>query len=301
MSADAIALPVLAGTTIDPAVLAAEAFLARYSGTTAYQYRIDLKQWFTWCAAHQLHPLWDVRRPHVDLYVRHLENKFKPATTGRRISTVAGYYRYAVVDEVIDRDPAQYVRRPKLPDESQTLGLTHLEFEAVLVASRGRPTDHALIALLGLLGLRVSEACGLDVTDLGFEHGHRTVHFIGKGNKPALIPLPPVVARAIDEAKGARTDGPLLLNRDGHRLQTKSAGRIVARVARTARVPHKLTPHGMRHSMVTTMLDAGVSLRDVQIAARHSDPRTTTRYDRARKNLDRHAVYVLSAWMAGAA
>jgi integrase len=60
----------------------------------------------------------------------------------------------------------------------------------------------------------------------------------------------------------------------------------------------RMHPHMLRHTFVTTMLDAGVSLRDVQIAARHADPRTTMRYDRARKNLDRHPNYILAAYMA---
>jgi site-specific recombinase XerD len=67
--------------------------------------------------------------------------------------------------------------------------------------------------------------------------------------------------------------------------------------ATTFAMPH-LHPHMLRHTYVTTMLDAGVDLRDVQIAARHADPRTTMRYDRARKNLDRHANYILAAYMA---
>jgi integrase len=60
----------------------------------------------------------------------------------------------------------------------------------------------------------------------------------------------------------------------------------------------RMHPHMLRHTFVTTMLDAGVDLRDVQIAARHADPRTTMRYDRARKNLDRHPNYILAAYMA---
>ncbi len=63
----------------------------------------------------------------------------------------------------------------------------------------------------------------------------------------------------------------------------------------------RLHPHMLRHTFVTTMLDAGVDLRDVQIAARHADPRTTMRYDRARKNLDRHPNYILAAFMASGA
>jgi site-specific recombinase XerD len=72
--------------------------------------------------------------------------------------------------------------------------------------------------------------------------------------------------------------------------------RALARVAGIA--TDRMHPHMLRHTFVTTMLDAGVDLRDVQIAARHADPRTTMRYDRARKNLDRHPNYVLAAYMA---
>ena len=62
----------------------------------------------------------------------------------------------------------------------------------------------------------------------------------------------------------------------------------------------RMHPHMLRHTFVTTMLDSGVNLRDVQIAARHADPRATMRYDRARKNLDRHPDYILAAYMASA-
>ena len=98
---------------------------------------------------------------------------------------------------------------------------------------------------------------------------------------------------------GARTSGPILLNSRGTRMDRHAATRRLRRLAGTAGI--KVTrahPHMLRHTFVTTMLDAGVDLRDVQIAARHADPRTTTRYDRARQNLDRHPNYILAAYMA---
>jgi site-specific recombinase XerD len=77
------------------------------------------------------------------------------------------------------------------------------------------------------------------------------------------------------------------------------ATRRLHRLAEAAGVhAARMHPHMLRHTFVTTMLDAGVDLRDVQIAARHADPRTTMRYDRARKNLDRHPNYILAAYMA---
>src|SRR5207237_3986480 len=78
-----------------------------------------------------------------------------------------------------------------------------------------RPTDHALACLLGLLGLRVSEACGVDIEHLSTERGHRTVTVLGKGHKLAVIPMPPRVARAVDQACGDRLSGAVLLTRTG--------------------------------------------------------------------------------------
>ena len=108
------------------------------------------------------------------------------------------------------------------------------------------------------------------------------------------------MARAVDLAAGERVSGPLLLGRNGQRLNRQAATRIVVRLAKRAGVNKHISPHSLRHSFIAAALDAGVPLRDVQIAARHADPRTTTRYDRARNNLDRHASYIVTAFIAGA-
>lgn len=106
------------------------------------------------------------------------------------------------------------------------------------------------------------------------------------------------MARALDRAVDGRDGGPILRNTLGARMDRHAATRRLKHVAATAgiRMP-KMHPHMLRYTFVTTMLDAGVSLRDVQIAARHADPRTTIRYDRARTNLDRHPNYILAAYM----
>ena len=161
--------------------------------------------------------------------------------------------------------------------------------------------DHALACVLGLLGLRITEACNINIEDLSTERGHRTVTVLGKGAKLAVIPLPPRVARAMDAAAGDRVSGPLMLTGHGNRMNRHAATRIVRRLASRAGVTKHISPHSLRHSFITAALDAGVPLRDVQIAARHADPRTTTRYDRARNNLDRHASYVVAAFIAGGA
>lgn len=98
----------------------------------------------------------------------------------------------------------------------------------------------------------------------------------GKGTKIVLLSLPPAVGRAIGQAISGRTQGPILLNSRGARMDRHAATRRLRHLAEIAGLrimrPH---PHMLRHTYATTMLDAGVDLQDVQIAARHADPRTT--------------------------
>jgi integrase len=138
--------------------------------------------------------------------------------------------------------------------------------------------DHAhaaLAVLLSLNGLRVSEACSADIQYLGFERGHRTLRIVGKGNKPAVIPLVPRTARTIDLAIGERSTGPILLRHDGSRLDRRTAHRWVRSVAKRAGIG-QVHPRMLRAAFIMCALEAGVPLREVQVAARHADPRTTT-------------------------
>jgi site-specific recombinase XerD len=282
--------------------LAVAAYLARFKGSSREHTESDLRCYLSWCAERRLDPL-AARRPHLELYIRWMQEirHFKPSTVSRRFSVTAGFYRTCVIDGTLAHSPAEHVRRPAVPAESPTLGFTHLQFEALFTAARqsANPCDFALVAMLGLLGLRIFEATGANIADLGEEHGHRVLRVCGKGDKVVLIPLPPAVGRAIDQAIGARTGGPILRNSRGARMDRHAATRRLRRLAAGAGVPiARPHPHMLRHTFVTTMLDAGVDLRDVQIAARHADPRTTMRYDRARTNLDRHPNYILAAYMA---
>jgi integrase/recombinase XerD len=162
----------------------------------------------------------------------------------------------------LDHSPADYVRRPNVPPESPTLGLTRLQLEALLTAARESTNDNdfALVTMLGLAGLRIFEATGADIDQLGEEHGHRVLRVHGKGDKVALVPLPPAVARAIDRAVAGRSSGPILRTRAGTRMDRHAATRRLNRLAEVAgmRLP-RMHPHMLRHTFVTTMLDAGAN------------------------------------------
>jgi site-specific recombinase XerD len=276
-------------------------FLAGYSGHTYEAYALDLRQYAAWCTEHAI-ALFGARRADIETFGRHLEALGRArATISRRLCTIACFYRYAEQEGLIPVSPAAHVRRPRLDYESHATGLDRNEVGALLVAAGlagGR--DHALISLLALNGLRVSEATGADVEALGLERGHRTLRILRKGGKIVVIPLAPRTARAIDLAVGERCEGPIFLGSDGQRLDRHAAGRIVRRLARRAGIAKRIGPHTLRHAFITAALDAGVPLRDVQEAASHADPRTTMRYDRARVSLDRHATYIVATFLAGA-
>ena len=174
--------------------------------------------------------------------------------------------------------------------------MTTATSSAALVPIQPVFSDAERLALAGFLaGYRglTPEAYTLDLRQFtGLERGHRTLVITRKGGKVVTIPLAPRTARAIDLAVSEREDGPIFLAADGRRLGRHGAGRIVRRVARRAGISKNVGPHTLRHAFITTALDAGVPLRDVQEAASHADPRTTMRYDRARGSLDRHATYI---------
>jgi site-specific recombinase XerD len=276
----------------------AAAFLLAHEGATRAAYARDLRSWFVWCAAHDLNPL-AAQRAHVDAYARTLaevEGR-SPATVARNLSTLAGFYKYAVGEDVIARNPVANVRRPKVGADTVSTGLDKDELTALIrSATDDSPRSLALVLLLGLNGLRISEALGGDVTDLSSERGHRVLRIKRKGGKTATVPLAPRTAEAVETYVGNRTTGPLFVTATGARWHRSEAWRTLRRLAKRA-VPEKeatIHPHDLRHAFVTLSLDAGASLRDVQDAAGHADPRTTRRYDRARHNLDRHPTYALA-------
>jgi hypothetical protein len=171
--------------------MAVAAYLARFKGSSRAHTESDLRCYLSWCAEHGLDPL-AAQRPHLELYIRWMQEirRFKPSTTSRRFSVPAGFYRTCVLDGLLEHSPAEHVRRPAVPAESPTLGFTHLQVEALLTAARESPNpcDFALVAMLGLLGLRIFEATSADIADLGEEHGHRVLRVCGKGGKVVQVP-----------------------------------------------------------------------------------------------------------------
>jgi integrase/recombinase XerD len=201
--------------TMSSAQLAAVSYLARYSGHTHGLYAYQLRQWFAWCESNGLDPLAGIQRAHVELYVRQLGDRgLMDSSVVTMMHAVRGYFRFAHIDGLIPSDPAVYARLPKVHrDESRTQGLDRLELIRFLQVAQTISVHHGALAyLLGINALRASEAAAVRIEDYADTlRGHRVLHLVGKGNKPATMPLTVPVLRVLEACRGQRTSGPLIL------------------------------------------------------------------------------------------
>lgn len=172
----------------------------------------------------------------------------------------------------------------------------------LLAADDGHPRDFLLVALLGLNGLRVSEAIGAVVPDLGSSGGHRTLRVTRKGRKQGVVPLAPIVCERVDLFLAGRTEGPLLprLHSSGAVLDPlagisrQTAYERVRHLADWSGVNPELSPHSLRRSFVTLALQDGVPLHQVQLAVGHASPTTTMIYFKDAANLDENPTFDLA-------
>jgi len=210
-----------------------------------------------------------------------------PTSLRRRAASIRGFYRFAFGEGVIGVDVAAHLdlpRQPRLLPET----LTVAQVEALLEAApdqRGR----ALLELLYAAGLRVSEALGLDREDLSTDGGF--VRVIGKGDKERLVPVGEIaldwLARWMNEERPGllailhvepARGGPLFLGDRGRRLARQQAFALVRAAARRAGLPESVSPHTLRHSFATHLLEGGADLRIVQELLGHASISTTQLY-----------------------
>lgn len=295
--------------TLDRAELVAATFLVTFPENTRRGYQASLRTWFRWCAAMNVDPL-EAQRAHIELWMRELAEKgnrfavrgvkpLMPATVGGMVNAVVGFYKLAHRDGYIVDDITQYLKRPKVPNESRREAMTRFELRDVLkAAKKSSPLDFALCTTLATLGSRISEVCRLDVEDLSQRDGYLVLWMErSKGNRSQDVPVIPALSNALSKYIGTRRTGPLFLKpRVEERLDQKSANRIVKRVARAAGLQKNITNHSFRHSHITLALNEHMSIRDIVNAMGYADARQISRYDRDKASLARS-----SAWVVGAA
>lgn len=257
----------------------------------------------------------EVTRRHVEAYRAVLEGSGRsPSTIRRVLATLSSYFGFLVADGVIARSPMATVRRPRDPQQSPRRALSVVEVQQILdgldLDTSIGLRDRALVLLLVVQALRVSEALALTVEDLDEELGHHVATIHGKGGKVVRVPLAAQTWDAIAtwlEHAGI-TEGPILVGvrKGGHILAGQpwtrsSAHRRVRHLARQAGLDRPVHPHLFRHTAATTALASGVPLHQVQDLLRHASPATTRRYDSHRLSLNNPAPHLLASRLLPAA
>ena len=284
---------------------------ARDIGITRQQRASRAPSWLAWCRAQEVHPVTGVTGLHVARYARRLEAAgLSPASAARKLAAVSGWYAWLARRGHISTSPATGAATASQPaggppatprlTRDQALALMHA---ADTAPGPQRARTAALMAVLLFTGARVGEVIGADVGDLGLDQGRRVLWVARNGQRHGL-PLPPAAAARIDACLAIRPAraGPLFATRTGGRLFAADVWRVVRRLAARAALPPDLAehlgPHAMRYSFAILYLDAGGSLRELQNALGHADPRTTRRYDRARPPADRAPGDLVAAYLA---
>ncbi len=274
--------------------LTVEKGLAR---NTLVSYRRDLRRYARYLAEHHIDGLEQIEERHVSAFLISLREgstehpPLSAASAARTVIAVRGFHRFAVADGLGEVDPAAGVRPPaaakRLPK-----ALPLADVEAIIEAAGSPGTvlamrDRALLELLYGTGARISEAVGLDVDDLHLEPVPSTVLLRGKGDKQRLVPVgsyardavSDYLVRARPELVGAKTpSGALFLNARGGRLSRQSAWAVLVKAADRAGVTRDVSPHTLRHSFATHLLDGGADVRVVQELLGHASVTTTQLY-----------------------
>jgi integrase/recombinase XerC len=208
---------------------------------------------------------------------------YQKSSMGRKLAAVRAFFSWLVRIGTLSVNPAELIATPKkenrLPfhlDMDQTVAL--IEFADA--DSKTAERDRAVLELLYSSGLRVSELAGLDVADLDRQAG--LVRVLGKGGKERVVPVGSKALQAIDEYLAQRgavaENAPLFLNSRGERINRRTVARIVDRYAAKIEAFRKISPHTLRHTFATHLLDGGADLRSIQELLGHASLSTTQKY-----------------------
>jgi len=225
-------------------------------------------------------------------YLSVLHRKNKKSSIARKISTLRSFFRYLVREKLVSSNPAKAVSTPKV---EKTLPATLTVDEAFrLMESPDRPLkkvfeaeakksglrDRAILELLYSSGLRVGELVGLNLKHLDLHLG--IVRVMGKGRKERIVPIGNKAIEALkiylDRRGDPEGEEPLFVNLRGGRLTSRSVGRLIKKYTRASGIVRKVSPHSLRHSFATHLLDGGADIREIQEMLGHASLSTTQRY-----------------------
>jgi len=252
------------------------------SGHTLRGYRADLADCSAFLHGRGVGSLADVDARILRGYLAELHARgLARSSVARRLAALRSFYRFLVRRGRARVNPAKEIRTPRLPKRLPTY-LPIDESEALLRQEfRGKPTDardRAVLEVLYATGVRVAELAGLDGEDVDLREG--AVRVYGKGGKERIVPLG---GKAVDALRAYLVDrhpvaGPLFRSDRGRRLTVRTLHRIVRARARAAGLARRVTPHTLRHTFATHLLDAGADLRLIQELLGHARLGTTQKY-----------------------
>jgi len=266
---------------------------------TLAAYRRDLDRYVTHLAALGVDRPEDVREEHVTAFLAAIRTgedggrALVATSAARAVVAVRGFHRFLHLEGAVPTDPAGEVRPPATPQRlPKALPVADVEKLLEAAGAEGAPAglrDRALLELLYGSGARISEAVGLDLEDVDRENGLVRLH--GKGGKDRIVPLGSYAERALDAylvrlrpTLAARTPAPnrgaVFLNTRGGRLSRQSAWAVLQQAATRARLASNVSPHTMRHSFATHLLEGGADVRVVQELLGHASVTTTQIYTR---------------------
>ena len=260
-----------------------------YSNHTVAAYRNDLAQFLTYLAGEGVSSWRDVDRARVRNYVLHLKQRgYASSTVGRKVAAVKSFFHFLVADGVLADDPTTSVDSPQvdkhLPHPLSREEVTRLLVEAARSDTAAGLRDRALLELMYATGLRASEVIQLRVDAVDLKAG--TVRCLGKGKKERILPLYERAREALhvylESGRQAllqgRDEAALFVNHRGYSLTRQGLWLIVKRHAAAAGIERVVTPHTIRHSFATHMLDGGAGLRELQQLLGHTNISSTQIY-----------------------
>ncbi len=266
-------------------------FEKRLSKNTSLSYRRDLNKYKEYLLNKNIISTNDISKDDIESYIEYLNDTDTPSTVARKLTTIKAFHNYLYQTKKIDVDVSETIERPKLRKKLPNV-LTVEEVDRLLDIECSTPIDYrnkSMLELMYATGLRVSELLDLKLGDLDIENC--IVRVVGKGSKERIVPVGEYTLESLNnylEVRGRllknRTCEYLYLNSQGTRLSRFSFFKIIKKLLIEKGIHKDVSPHSLRHSFATHMLDYGADLRSIQELLGHSDIATTKIYTHISNN-----------------
>ena len=257
-------------------------------------YKRDINQYLMYLGDLDIKNLSDVKSTHIRDYIRILsDGGMAPASISRIISSIRTYYRFLSSENILDENPVLLINNPKLPKKLPDV-LSEKEISLIIntiqESSQFYQRDKAIIELLYSCGIRVTELCNLEMSNLFIDED--LIRVMGKGNKERLLPLGIRSKKYLDDyIKHSRNShikksgsSFVFVSKNGNQLTRAMINIILNKWTQASGLKKSVSPHKLRHSFATHLLEGGADLRFVQALLGHSDISTTQIYT----HIDKH-------------